>query len=129
MNTSLQELTHAEPWRRNYGAPRNALDPTWAPSSYDAFCDADIEFEGSTWWVCKRCGFVGVGPTTIHRPPYHPIPFFVHSILFYLNANTKTSDLTMVVHQMLYIAGVAIRYAAVQPKDQLGPYLDRMVTK
>jgi len=131
MGTSLQELAQQEPWRRNFGSPRNALDPTWVPSVYDALCDADIEFEGSAWWVCKRCGFVGAGPSLRHRPPHHPLPFFLHSVLLFMNKRAEKRDassLRTVVHQMLYVAGVAIRYAAVQPPAQLGPYLDRMVT-
>ncbi len=130
MNTSLQELAEAEPWRRNFGAPRNAMDPTWVPSVYDMRCDGDIEFE-STWWCCKRCGFVGSSSTTIHRPPYHPVPFFLHSLLFFMGTyrkRDKAPNLQLAVHQMLYTAGVALRYAAVQRPGQLGPYLDRMVT-
>ncbi len=132
MNTSLQDLAQQEPWRRNFGAPHNALDPTWSPSAYDALCPVDIESDGTNWWVCKRCGFVGAGPTTLHRPPRHPLPFFVHAALFFLKKREerklKAPSPRTVVHQMLYIAGVALRYAAVQPPSKLGPFLDRMAT-
>lgn len=130
MYTSLQELAHAEPWRRNFGGPRNALDPTWSPSKHDALCSGDITFDGTKWWGCKKCGYVGEGCITLHRPPRAPTTFFLHSALFYLSRRKeKVKPSRTVVHQMLYIAGVALRYAKVQQPDQLGPYLDRMVTK
>ncbi len=133
---TLQELAQLEPWRLGKGQPRNALDPTWTPSVLNNPCDGEIDWEGDTeWWVCSKCGYVGSAHYTRHQPIQTPEFYFLHSVLFYLNRRAhdppKVSPemvATEVVRQMLFIAGVALRYAATQRPEDLGKYADRLVT-
>lgn len=132
---SLQVLAQLQPWRRGKGQPRNALDPTWVPSVLDNPCEGEIEWEGDTsWWVCKRCGYVGSACFTHHKTVVSPGLYFLHSVLFFLKRRAERPPpvappqvLTEVVRQMLFIAGAALRYAAVQRSEELGEYVDRLV--
>jgi hypothetical protein len=133
--TSLQELAQLEPWRLGKGQPRNALDPTWEPGVLNNPCDGEIDWEGSTdWWVCTKCGYVGSAHYTRHRPIQTPGFYFLHSILFFLNKRTHDPPKVApervaeeVIKQMLFVAGVALRYAATLPAGDLGKYADRLV--
>lgn len=128
--TSLQELVRAEPWRRRIGEAKNALDPSWAPSVYDSYCPGDITFEGtSSWWTCGHCGYVGSGYTPVHQPPRHPTAIFAEGALRFMRSRQETTSLLTVVHQMFYVAGVALRHAASLPPAELERFIDSMVTR
>ena len=109
----LQRLVDKEPWRRGFGRPRNALDPTWEPGPRDALCDGEVDWEGGTrWWVCQKCGYVSDLFTNKHRPIQHPFEFLLESISFF-QAKRKGIDPRVALEQMAFIAGTALRYAAV----------------
>ncbi len=132
---SLQELAQLQPWRLGKGQPLNALDPTWTPSVLNNLCDGEIDWEGDTdWWVCTKCGYVGSSYYPKHRPIQTPVFFLIHSILFFLKKRAHDPPKVApelvtgeVLKQMLFIAGVALRYAATQRPEDLGKYVDRLV--
>lgn len=124
----LQQLALAEPWRRGYGLPRNALDPTWEPDPEQDFCEGKVAWErGTTWWLCRKCGRVGTASVQWHRPAQQPFLFFLRSLKLYLKRR-RGITLRAAVRQALFVVGAALRYAAVQHPEQLGPYVERMVT-
>ena len=134
---SLQELAQLEPWRLGKGQPRNALDPTWRPSVLNNLCNGEIDWEGDTdWWVCTKCGYVGSAYWTRHRPIQTPGFYLLHSVLFFFRKRaqrpihaTPTSVALEVARQMIFVAGVALRYAAVQRPGDLGKYIDRLTSE
>lgn len=136
-NLTLRELARQEPWRLGKGQPRNALDPTWEPSVLNNPCDGDIEWEGSTgWWVCTKCGYVGSACYTQHQPIQTPGYYFLHSVLYFINKRADQpiqgdpeGALADVVNQMLFVAGVALRYAATQKPEDLSKYIDQLILK
>lgn len=132
---SLRDLAQLEPWRLGKGQPRNALDPTWTPNVLNNFCDGEINWEGDTdWWVCTRCGYVGSAHYTRHRPVQTPAFYLLHSMLFYLKKRAQRPPKAPpelvgaeVFKQMLFVTGVALRYAATLRPEDLGKYVDRLV--
>jgi len=121
----LQELAEQEPWRQGEGLPVNALDPTWEPGPRDLLCDGEVDWEpGTRWWVCQKCGFVGMSYTQRHRAAESPITFLMDAIRFFISKRGNSQRTT---HQMAFIAGTALRYAAVHPN--LREYAARLVTK
>ena len=129
MNTPyLQQLAHAEPWRQGYGQPRNALDPTWVPDPATDLCKGKVAWEaGTAWWLCRKCGRVGTAHNQMHRPTQRPVAFFTRSLKLFLERN-KGVRVSMLIKRALFVASVALRYAAVQPPAELGTYVERMVT-
>jgi hypothetical protein len=127
----LETLARQEPWRQGVGLPQNALDPTWIPGPGDALCDGQIDWEGSTrWWVCQKCGFIGSATVQRHKPTKSPIGFFLESVDFFVRRQrqrTSAPSADTILGQALFIAGVALRYAAVQ--SDIGQYAMRMVTR
>lgn len=133
----LRTLALLEPWRQGRGMPRNALDPTWTPGPLDVPCDGEIAWEGSSpWWVCTKCGYVGSACYTTHRPIQDPATFFLDSLRFHIRKR-KEGPLPAppqlaaryLLQQMLYVAGVALRYAATRPSSALGEYAEQLVIR
>ena len=125
--SQLQRLSEQEPWRLGIGLPRNALDPTWTPGIGDNLCDGEVEWEaGTRWWVCMKCGYVGSAYNTHHKSIQHPTTYFMHSLLFFfLKGRQVQAETNTRLCQALFVAGAALRYAAVQP--QLGPFVDQRI--
>lgn len=128
MSNTLQKLVNEEPWRRNIGAPKNALDHSWFPSARDIPCKGSITFEGtSRWWVCSDCGYVGSSYVQHHHKTQHPVTFFMNGVVAYFTKKAASgTNLQTVVHQMLYLAGVALQHAAAAPP--LDQYAEKIVT-
>lgn len=123
--SQLQELAAKEPWRRGYGLPVNALDPTWEPGPRDLFCKGEVDWEAGTgWWVCQKCGYIGNATSQLHRPAEAPLALFLDAVKFFLS---KKGNSEQAHHQMAFIAATALRYAAVHP--DLREYAARLVTK
>lgn len=121
----LQELAEQEPWRQGAGLPVNALDPTWEPGPRDLLCGGEVEWEpGTRWWVCQKCGFVGSSCSQRHRSAESPISFLLDSIRFF---TAKRGNSQRTLHQMAFIAGTALRYAAVA--SDIREYATRLVTR
>ncbi len=125
--TFLQNLSQQEPWRRNL-VPQNALDPAWIPEEARPVCNGEIRFEGTTrWWYCTACGYVGSSYTNHHQVAGHPLPFFISSVVLFMKRRVaRPTRLQTAVHQMLYVAGVALRYASARAPDQLGQYVQKL---
>ena len=123
----LQRLAEKEPWRQGVGLPRNALDPTWAPGPGDLLCKGNVEWEsGTKWWVCMGCGRVSSLSMIEHKPIQNPMTLFFEAIDFFKSKRNGT-DPQKVLEQMAFVAGAALRYAAVQP--DIGNYVADLVTK
>lgn len=129
MNTTpyLQRVAEAEPWRLGLGQPRNALDPTWVPSLSDNYCDREIEWEGATgWWVCQQCGYIGSSCFTRHRPVYSPLGLFLRGLDFFLSKRVAhTPDPRLLLQQILFVTGVALRHSALPPLREIATKVAR----
>lgn len=125
---SLEQLSRVEPWRLGKGQPRNALDPTWSPSYLDNLCGGEIQWQGGTRsWVCMHCGYVGSATVTMHKPIQHPLVYFAHSLVFFMKHRSKAvPNSQTLIHQLLFVAGAALRYAAVQEPGGLGKFVDKI---
>lgn len=123
----VQEVVSFEPWRTGQGQPRNALDPTW-PGYTPALCNGAIEWEGiSRWWWCTQCGYCGFLTRTEHYPVQTPLAFFLHGVVFFFRRRvTQGMPAPVSAGQALFTAGVALRYAAATPPNQLGRYVQNM---
>jgi hypothetical protein len=123
----LQSLSESEPWRLGIGLPRNALDPTWMPGPGDLLCDGQPDWEpGTRWWWCTKCGYVGNAFTQKHKPIQQPSVYFLASLFFFmLKRREAAPEYQTRVCQALFVAGAALRYAAVQ--GQLGPFVDQRI--
>jgi hypothetical protein len=51
----IQNLLQAEPWRGGYGASSE-------------LCPGDIDWDGTAYWCCKKCGKIGTSVTQYHAP-------------------------------------------------------------
>ena len=127
--TNLEKLLHAQPWRSGVGLPKNMLDPTWNGELRD-FCRGEIHWEGtSSWWFCGGCGYISHGGYTAHKPIMHPGLFFLNSLLLFwmkkVAAGVSPED---TLNQMLYVAGIAVRQAAVTPPEKLERYFAQVST-
>ncbi len=123
----LENLATNEPWRQGVGTPSNALDPAWSPGPTDAQCDGDVDWEpGTHWWFCKKCGRVSSLNFLRHKPVQSPFVFLLEAISFFQSKRQALAPKT-VMEQMAFVAGTALRYAAVHA--DLGGYASRMVTK
>lgn len=121
----LQQVADAEPWRLGVGQPRNALDPTWVPGLRDNLCNGDIDWEGATgWWICQSCGYIGSCSYTGHRPVFNPLSVFLRGLSFFVSQRAVSTPPNLLVQQMLFISGVALRYAAIQ--QRLAAFATRM---
>lgn len=134
MQSHVERLVNKEPWRANHGQPKNALDPTWEGADRP-FCGGDIDYEraqpdgGFTgWWFCTTCGYCGHGTSVIHAVVQHPIEYFFHSLVFYYRKRLgQGAAPTEAVHQAMFTAGMALRYAATLSPDQLRSYTQQLV--
>jgi len=121
----LEALALQEPWRQGVGVPTNALDPAWFPSVNDSLCLGEVDWEhGTRWWYCKKCGRIGSIYLIEHKPAQNPVTFLLEAVNFFAEMYKKDSNS---LGKMAFIAGTAIRYAAVQP--DLGDYASKLVTK
>lgn len=131
MMSDVEELVKREPWRRGLGQPLNALDPTWNIER-SIECDGGYDYyaDGSGWWFCKKCGYHGRSSYHGHKPINDPSVFFLHSVDDFL-AKRKAQGVVMetAVAQMMYIAGVVLRYAASVKPEQLGDYVQQLVVR
>ena len=131
MSNGLHELALVEPWRTGQGRPRNALDPTW--EGYDPpFCNGELWWEGSTpWWTCTKCGYISCWKQQQHYPIESPLSFFLKGLFSYLKKRREQQlPLTASLNQALFIAGVALRYAAAYNPERIGWYIqEQLVVK
>lgn len=127
-NTSrLQNLVQLEPWRQGIGLPMNALDPTWEPGPSNIPCDGEVDWEpGTRWWVCQDCGYIGSAYTQLHPRVANPIVFLAEAIQFFKERHPEL-EAQQQLERMAFIAGAALRYAAVHP--DLGAFIDSLRVK
>lgn len=121
--SQLQQIVEQEPWRQGDGQPRGALDPTWEPGPDDLLCGGDVEYEpGTKWWVCQDCGYIGSAYTQNHQRAQNPYTFLMKSVQFFMS---KKGEAKNALHTMAFVAGTAIRYAAVAPN--LRDFIRKMI--
>jgi hypothetical protein len=116
-----------EPWRRGLGQP-NALDPTWR--GYDPpECPGEIWWEpGTGWWTCLLCGYIGSATTQIHTPVQRPLPFLVDSVGFYFTKRQQQgASFWASLQQLLFVAGMSVRYAAVMAPEEVGTFSKKLL--
>lgn len=125
---NIEELLKAEPWRSGHGHPRNALSAGWVGEERTQ-CDGEIEWEGSTtYWWCKKCGYVGSSTYTMHRRVQFPAEFLQNSILFFLQKRLDAGmTLEQAMLQMNYVTAIALRNAAALPPSELGRYVTQLL--
>lgn len=126
----LEDLLRNQPWRSRIGQPRNALDPTWGGEPIDD-CPGDLEWDGAPggWWGCSRCGAIGKGHYTKHKPPHLPEDFLSASKKLFIErmraCGMGERDAEV---NAAYIQAVALRQAAGVKPDQLLELLRRLET-
>lgn len=126
----VKKLVQQEPWRAGSGQPKNAADPTWRTEN-TARCNGDIIYvAGTTWWFCKKCGCCGDHDfAKAHRPINDPVVYFTQAINEYVEAKMKEgASRELATYQMFHIAGVVLKYAAVRGPEDLGEFIERMLT-
>lgn len=60
----IENLLQAEPWRASQGTKQE-------------LCDGTIDFDGSPYWCCQKCGKVGTSSFQIHHPVRSPGRFIL----------------------------------------------------
>jgi hypothetical protein len=127
VSMSVFELVQKEPWRTGQGQPRSILDPLWRA---EELCDGTIEWEGNTpWWWCTKCGFCGMHTFTEHRPIEEPTTFFLKGVADFMHrAAARGLDPMTAIGQALYVAGMALRYAAANGAVDLKSFVERLRT-
>ena len=121
----LSTLAQLEPWRMRHGIASNALDPTWRMHE-QAHCDGELWWEGTTkWWMCTKCSYTSTFSYPVHPQAEHPVLFFIKALMAYMAKRQEQQISTsQSLYQALYVAGVALRYAATVRPEALGEYVD-----
>jgi hypothetical protein len=115
-NTPLKDLVMQEPWRYGAGLPKNALDPMWIPNPLlDQECHGELDWDMNGWWVCQQCGRIGSTGYTRHTPVQHPLSYFIQGATLYAARKADAVPWALLAKQTLFVLGVALRQAAVQP--------------
>ena len=55
-NPFIENMLVREPWRNG--------DPAEGP-----LCNGQVDWDGTSYWICKGCGRIGTAHVQIHRPP------------------------------------------------------------
>lgn len=125
--SDLYALALLEPWRVGQGRP-NALDPTW--QGYEPPpCNGELYWEqGTGWWMCEECGHVSCLKHTRHLPSICPWMFFFQSVGFFFQKRVEQGcTLSTAFNQLMFISGMASRYAATTQPEQIGAYARNLV--
>jgi hypothetical protein len=131
MMSDVAALIEKEPWRLGSGQPVNALDPTWTTERSKP-CGGDIEYEtGTKWWWCKKCGCCGSHDfAKMHRAINDPSVYCLQSVEEYLKRREQEGiSREHAIYQMFHVAGVALRYAASVPTEELASYIKQLVVR
>jgi hypothetical protein len=93
------------------------------------FCRGVIYWEAKTeWWICKTCGYVSRSTYLEHRPVERPITYFAKSAAFYFKKRAEQKvPLSTSIGQFLFVAGTAVRYAAVTPPEEISKYAQTLI--
>ncbi len=128
--SGVDEIAAYEPWRLGQGQPKNALDPTW-PGYNPDYCNGEVEWEGVTkWWWCTKCGYCGWFSRTEHFPVETPLSYLVHSVVFFFRKRQEQGMPALpAAGQALFTAGMALRYAATMPPQELGAYATNLIPR
>ena len=103
------------------------MDPTWKGFN-PPVCEGAIEWEpGTGWWICTECGYVGKSQSQIHYPVQPPFYFLLDSIWFYFYKRSEQGmSFWASLKQLMFTTGIAIRYSAVVPPENLDEYVKKM---
>jgi hypothetical protein len=127
--SELHAMKLREPWRNGMGQSPST-DTTWRGHTPE-LCRGEIEWEdGTGWWTCTGCGFIGSGPTQMHFPVDRPLPLLLDSMVYYFDRRAQQGASFMSsLRQMLFVSAMAIRYSATLPPEELEAYANRLVTR
>jgi hypothetical protein len=128
--STLQAVVAQEPWRQRVGYPESTADLDWTPEGHEECPGGPIarDAENPKYWHCRRCGYIGWGTSTAHRPVLEPRAFFERCRELHLQKCRERglSD-EEAKAQMYHVMAVALRCAAAKELDGLRGFLDGLV--
>lgn len=130
---SLEVVLAHEPWRQRAGHPEAVDDPMWDPDDA-VLCDGAVEWEGngSKYWVCTTCGYIGWATSQAHRAPQCPHDMQDRSLKFFLAERCtaavqgQTAELEQLNKQADFVAAVALRAAAEKSPEELQEFIEKL---
>lgn len=120
--TPLEAVVSSEPWRQRVGYPNSVTDPTWTASGH-ILCDGDVEHEdGTKYWVCRKCGYIGWATTQHHYPVLGPKEYFEQAYQLFLR---QAADVDA-VDRAHFIMGAALRAAVGKSPQEVRALVEKV---
>jgi hypothetical protein len=127
-DTELAALAAREPWRQRVGYPNTVDDPLFIPEEHEE-CDGEVvREEGSKYWRCQSCGYIGWSTSTKHYPIMEPREFYEWCREFYKQARLEETDMSVkaISDQMFFVMAVALKRASQKRPEELREFLEAL---
>lgn len=127
-DTKLAALAAQEPWRQRVGYPNTVDDPLFIPEEHEE-CDGEVvREEGSKYWTCRTCGYVGWATATKHYPILPVVDFYKWCREYFKQSRGEDTTMTTkeISDQMFFVMAIALKRASQKTPEEFRQFAEAL---